>query len=109
MEFKEYQKKAQETAIYPGKGQHLAYPCLGLNGEAGEVAEKYKKVLRDQNGRLSPEIKEQIALELGDVLWYVADIAFELGYQLSTIADMNIKKLQSRKERDKIKGDGDNR
>lgn len=109
MTFKEYQATAQTTAIYPGKGFDLCYPVLGLNGEAGEVAEKYKKCLRDCNGIIDSEMKEALAKELGDVLWYLSDIAFELGYSLQTIAEMNISKLLSRKNRNKIHGAGDDR
>ena len=109
MNFIEYQQKAQEFAIYPTKGKDLSYPILGLNGEAGEVAEKYKKVLRDRKGFMDAETDVEIAKELGDVLWYLSDIAFELGISLETIAKMNIEKLSSRQSRNTLYGDGDNR
>jgi len=109
MEINEYQKLAQMTAIYPGKGENLTYPALGLNGEAGEVADKIKKVFRDNHGDFNQAKKEAIALELGDCLWYIADLAFELGYTLETVAIMNIAKLSSRAKRGLIGGDGDNR
>jgi len=80
---------------------------LGLNGEAGEVAEKLKKILRDKNGEFSQDDKFKIAMELGDVLWYLSDIAFELGFTLENVAILNIQKLSSRKDRDKIHGEGD--
>jgi len=109
MDLNEYQKLAQMTAQYPGKGENLTYPALGLNGEAGEVADKLKKVFRDNHGNFDPERKEAIAYELGDCLWYIADLAIELGYTLETIAIMNITKLSSRAKRGLIGGDGDNR
>ena len=109
MDFNEYQKKAQKTAIYPGKGENLYYPTMGLTGEAGEVAEKVKKLLRDFNNKITDEYKLEILKELGDVLWYVTDIAQELGSSLQDVAELNIKKLESRKKRNVIKGNGDNR
>ncbi len=108
MSLNEYQDKASETANYP-KSQAIPYIMLGLNGEAGEVADKYKKVIRDNEGLMSDDKRLEIAKELGDVLWYVAMGARELGFDLDFIAKQNIGKLQSRKERGKIKGSGDNR
>jgi NTP pyrophosphatase (non-canonical NTP hydrolase) len=107
MTFDEYQKQAQTTAIYPGKGQNITYPVLGLNGEAGEVAEKLKKIFRDKNGEFSQEDKFKIVMELGDVLWYLSDIALEMGFSLENVAILNIQKLSSRKDRNKIHGNGD--
>lgn len=104
----EYQKKASETALYP-KEHGMTYTVLGLNGEAGEIADKYKKVIRDNGGVMSDEKKSEIAKELGDVLWYVAMAAHELGYDLDEVAKRNLEKLQSRKDRGKIQGSGDNR
>jgi len=109
MEFKEYQKKSRKTAIYPNKGNNFIYPVLGLVGESGEVAEKIKKVIRDHNGILTEKQKEEIKKELGDVLWYLAQIATELGLSLEEIAHSNLKKLESRKKRNKLHGSGDNR
>lgn len=108
MTLNEYQKHALETAAYPSKGE-IIYCTLGMTGEAGEVAEKVKKVLRDNNGEFTEEKKEQIALEIGDVLWYIATLSHNLGYTLEEIAEKNYEKLQSRKARGKIHGDGDNR
>jgi NTP pyrophosphatase (non-canonical NTP hydrolase) len=109
MTFEEYQKLSRKTAIYPDKDKNFVYPTLGLAGEAGEVAEKIKKVLRDNNGLMNEERKQELTKELGDVLWYIAQIASELGLSLDKIASFNIEKLQSRKERNMLHGSGDNR
>lgn len=108
MNFQDYQKLSRRTAIYPQE-QNLTYPTLGLNGEAGEVAEKIKKVIRDKSGKVSKLTRDEIAKELGDVLWYVSQLATELGLSLESVAEENLKKLFSRKKRDKILGSGDNR
>jgi myo-inositol catabolism protein IolC len=107
MNFNEYQEKARRTAIYPGKDSNYIYPTLGLVGEAGEVAEKVKKIIRDENGIVSREKKEEIKKELGDVLWYIANLAYELDIKLEEIAQGNIEKIFSRVERNKVHGDGD--
>ncbi len=109
MTFEEYQKKSRETAIYPNKDNNFIYPTLGLSGEAGEIAEKIKKVLRDDKGIIGKEKKEEIKKELGDVLWYISQLATELGLSLDEIALENINKLTSRKKRGKLRGSGDNR
>jgi len=109
MEFKEYQEKSRKTAVYPNKGKNFIYPTLGLAGEAGEVAEKIKKVLRDKNGVIDNETKEMIKKELGDVLWYVSQLATELGLSLDDVVGSNIDKLYDRMKRGKLKGSGDNR
>lgn len=105
-----YQAMSQETAIYP-KGNFIGhmYTALGLTGEAGEVADKIKKIIRDKNGAFTPEDVTEIKKELGDVLWYVAALSTEFGLSLGDIADANISKLQSRKARGKISGSGDDR
>jgi len=103
MTLKQYQDRARVTAIYP-KAQSIIYPALGLAGEAGEVAEKVKKWIRD--GNLD---RDAIAKELGDVLWYIAAMATDLDLDLDRIADMNIQKLADREMRGKIKGSGDDR
>ena len=108
MDFKEYQDKAKTTAIYPEQFK-VNYPILGLSGEAGELANKYKKVLRDDNGVLKDEKRQQLVDEIGDCLWYISAIASDLGVDLDKIATGNIEKLFSRKERGQIKGSGDNR
>ena len=109
MDLNDYQNKARSTAIYPNIGDNAIYPTLGLVGEAGEVAEKMKKVIRDNNGVLTETKKMEVAKELGDVLWYIANLSSELGFDLATIAQMNIDKLNSRKERNVLTGSGDNR
>ncbi len=111
MEFDEYQRKTKETAIYPRDNPMtaLSYATLGLAGEAGEIANKVKKIIRDQDGELSQEVKTKLGKELGDVLWYVSALATELGVNLSSVASDNIDKLFSRKERGVLGGSGDNR
>jgi len=109
MTFEEYQKKSRETAVYPNKDNNFVYPVLGLVGESGEVAEKIKKVFRDDGGIITEQKKEDIKKELGDVLWYIAQVATELHLSLEDIASNNIEKLFSRKERGQLHGSGDNR
>lgn len=104
----EYQRGAIETAIYPDD-YNIIYPALGLAGEAGEVADKVKKVLRDNNGDFSPEKKLEIVKEIGDVLWYCASLSNDLGYTLEEVARINYEKLKSRQARNIINGNGDNR
>lgn len=108
MTFDEYQKKAAETAIYPQR-LRIVYPLIGLAGETGEVAEKVKKIIRDNDGIFNEDEKREIAKELGDVLWYLAAIARDMGYRLDDIAQINLDKIASRNERNKIHGHGDNR
>ncbi|PJE73656.1 MAG: hypothetical protein COV02_01440 [Candidatus Terrybacteria bacterium CG10_big_fil_rev_8_21_14_0_10_41_10] len=109
MDFKEYQEKSRKTALYPDNGNNFTYPTLGLAGEAGEVADKIKKVLRDKGGVVSEETKQELEKELGDVLWYLSQIASELGLSLENVAMKNIEKIYSRLERGKLGGSGDNR
>ena len=90
-------------------GQNFVYPALGLVGEAGEVADKLKKVIRDNGGVLTDPVRDAVAKELGDVLWYVSVLAYEMDYDLNEIAQINIDKLNSRKERGVLSGSGDNR
>jgi NTP pyrophosphatase (non-canonical NTP hydrolase) len=107
--FDEYQKFAKSTALYPKIGKGFIYPALGLAGETGEVLEKIKKLFRDKKGVVGKEDKEELAKELGDILWYVSAISSELGLKLDYVAQKNVEKLTSRKTRDKIHGSGDNR
>jgi len=106
MNFNEYQKAARETSVYPEE-YSIIYPTLGLTGEAGEVAEKVKKHLRD--GTSLATLKEVLSKELGDVLWYVAAICTDLELDLGDVARANIFKLQDRKIRGVLGGSGDER
>ncbi len=110
MELNEYQKQALKTAIYPEKYK-VIYSALGLGNEAGEVMGKIKKWLRgdDGEGEMSKERVEALKGELGDVLWYLAVLANDLGLELNEIAQANVLKLQSRQEKGNLKGDGDTR
>jgi NTP pyrophosphatase (non-canonical NTP hydrolase) len=109
MDFNEYQEKANSTAVYPDKFT-IIYPALGLAGESGEVCEKIKKWLRDENGEvMSEERRQLLKKEIGDVLWYVASLSTDLGFSMDEIANENIEKLFSRKDRGVLKGSGDNR
>ena len=109
MNFDEYQIEARKTAIYPNLGNNFIYPTFGLCGETGEIAEKIKKVIRDDNDKITYEKRVELVKELGDVLWYISNLATELDMNLNIIAEENIRKLQSRLQRNKIHGDGDNR
>lgn len=109
MNFDEYQKVVKKTSIYPAQGNNVAYATLGLAGEAGEVADKVKKLIRDDNGVLTPEKKKEMIKELGDVLWYLTACASELGVNLEEVAVLNTKKVEDRKERGVLSGEGDNR
>ena len=109
MEFDTYQINARKTALYPYLDSNFIYPTLGLVGEAGEVAEKVKKVLRDKNGVIDELTKESIKKELGDVLWYVSNLCTELNFNLEDVALQNLEKLKLRAEKGKISGSGDNR
>ncbi|MFZ2225994.1 MAG: nucleoside triphosphate pyrophosphohydrolase family protein [Candidatus Moraniibacteriota bacterium] len=109
MNFEQYQKKSRVTAKYPNADENYIYPTLGLAGEAGEVAEKIKKILRDKEGKVDDVDREEIKKELGDVLWYLTQLATELKIPLEDVATGNLAKLYDRMERGKLSGDGDNR
>ncbi len=109
MDFKEYQKLAHRTSKMVKVGEDYVYPTLGFVGEAGELANKVKKVFRDDKGILTDERKGDIKHELGDALWYIAEICTCLGVEFEDVAQENIKMLASRLERNKISGSGDNR
>jgi len=122
MDFKEYQKLANQTAIYLDKFkliyERLPEPVmkyLGLSytangrGEVGEIQGKVKKILRDQGGNITDANREDLKKELGDVLWYVSAMCTELGLSMDEVAQSNIDKLFDRKLRDKLTGSGDNR
>jgi len=102
--FDTYQMEAMKTAIYP-KDQGIPYLMLGLIGEVGEVAEKIKKEIRD--GKLVDE--DDLKKELGDILWYLSNLALEFDISLSDVAYTNITKLQDRQKRNALSGSGDNR
>lgn len=108
MTLDEFQEAALETAIYPNP---IIYPTIGLTGEAGEVADKVKKVIRDKGGDFWKDstTREEIMKEIGDVLWYCATLANDLGYTLEEVAETNVEKLLSRKKRGVLGGNGDNR
>ena len=106
MQINEYQTLAKSTAIYP-KDKAMVYPALGLAGEAGEVANKVKKVLRD--GTEIKDVSKDIASEIGDCLWYLSVLAGDIGWDLESIAKLNIDKLQDRANRGKLSGSGDKR
>lgn len=121
MTVNEYQEAALATAVYPEQFR-VIYPALGMNGEAGEVADKVKKVIRDTvlladdcgaddcGAIVLPHDKRiELAKEIGDVLWYCATLAYDIGMKLDDVAQMNINKLKSRQERGKLSGSGDNR
>lgn len=110
MKFDEYQKQAIGTALNPARDFNaLMYRTLGLVGEAGEIAEKVKKILRDKDGKISAQDKQEIIKELGDVLWYLQSLADIMEVPLSVVAEKNLEKIHSRKARGVTKGSGDNR
>ena len=106
MNFNDYQHRTSSTAIYPEE-KSLEYLALGLCSEAGEVAGKLKKIIRDYGSNMTEEKRFELASELGDVLWYVSQLALELNVTLDVIAHENIAKLADRKERGAIGGSGD--
>tara|TARA_B100001013_G_scaffold316624_1_gene224089 strand:- start:170 stop:517 length:348 start_codon:yes stop_codon:yes gene_type:complete len=109
IDFIEYQKLSRRTAVYPNIGNNLYYPALGLAGETGEVMNKIKKIMRDKLDIKDKNLKEMIENELGDILWYISNLATELNLSLDDIAKKNLDKLMDRKKRGKIHGSGDNR
>jgi len=108
MDLDDYQHKAAGTSIYADNIK-VMYPALGLTGEAGEVANKIKKVYRDKGGEFVFSDREQIGAEIGDVLWYLANLCSDLGLSLSEEAQRNLDKLNSRMARGVIGGSGDAR
>lgn len=106
MQFKEYQDFTRTTAIYP-KANAIEYLTLGLASEAGEVAGVVKKKIRDNTYSL--EYQEKLKKEIGDCFWYLARLCDELDLSINEVLTANIEKLQSRKQRDKLTGDGDDR
>jgi NTP pyrophosphatase (non-canonical NTP hydrolase) len=106
MDFTMYQKGAHVTSKIPA-GMELTYPTMGLCREAGEVAEKMKKLYRDKGGVIDEAFIELMTKELGDVLWYVSELCTNLGLDLGHVAYTNLLKLKDRAERGKIHGEGD--
>lgn len=122
MNVNEYERRTRQTAIYPGAGDDgdkvfeieggtlaLMYTALGLAGEAGEITNKIKKVLRDDGMVLTEEKKMQLSGELGDLAWYFVRLCDELGLAPSTVLQENLEKLFDRKDRGVLGGEGDNR
>jgi len=125
MNLNEYQSESRRTAIYPRRippirmmGYEgifpdvecgLVYPTIGLVGESGEFLEKVKKIIRDKEGFIDDSTREKLLDELGDILWYLSQVSFELNYALDGLAERNLKKLRDRQERMKLQGEGDNR
>lgn len=108
MNVKEYQNIIAETAVFP-KDIGLTYCTLGLVGEAGEVAEKVKKLFRDEEGKISPEFRYGVKKELGDVMWYITALSNELGFTLEEVMEANYTKLMLRRQTDTLHGNGDDR
>ena len=110
MTLDEYQEKAAKTALFTGdEFLDLLHWTLGVGGEAGEITEKIKKIVRDKQGHINTTDKEELAKEVGDVLWYLAILAKHLNYSFDDIAEKNLAKLQDRQKRGKLGGSGDNR
>ena len=103
-----YQQVAKTTAIYP-REQAIIYPTLGLTGEAGEVANKVKKIIRDDGNKINEGLVQEISAEIGDCLWYISVLADDIGVKLSDIANSNLEKLENRKKKGTIHGSGDDR
>lgn len=109
IDVEDYQVQSRKTAVYPDVGKNLVFPTLGLAGEAGEVAEKVKKLWRVDFPNPSEGDRKALAKELGDVLWYLAQLATELRISLADVARLNLAKIAARKEKGAIYGEGDNR
>ena len=110
MNFDEYQKQAQQTVItHIDPLMDKTIWVLGISGESSEIAEKWKKIVAYENGEITEEKKAELAKEMGDVLWYLAAFAQTLGLSLQDIAEANIEKVLSRKQRGVTRGRGDNR
>lgn len=110
MDLNEYQQRTKSTAIYPdshtGSDNAITYVILGASGEAGELANTWKKAIRDKDAALA---KEKLRYELGDTLWYISQLATELGMSLEDVAQCNLNKLADRKARNRLGGSGDKR
>lgn len=110
MTLDEYQKQAATTALFTGdEFMDLLHWTLGVGGEAGELTEKIKKIVRDKKGKMNDTDREELMKEVGDVLWYLAVLSRHLGYDFDEVAEKNLAKLKSRQVRGKLGGSGDNR
>jgi NTP pyrophosphatase (non-canonical NTP hydrolase) len=109
MNLNDYQRFVDQNSFYQSKGNKIIYPTLGIVGEAGEVAEQVKKLIRDDGGKLTEDRRKGIVLELGDVLWYMASLCVELGIDFDDVATINIEKIRDRQKRGTLHGDGNNR
>lgn len=111
MDFNEYQEKASVTATFTGKQEEhqLMYLALGICGESGEIAEKIKKMIRNDEGIITDETRELLKLEIGDVLWYLSQLSRVLGFSFDEAAQANITKIMDRRARGVIKSSGDTR
>lgn len=108
MNLKEYQEIINKTAVFP-KEIGLIYCTLGVTGEAGEIAEKVKKLYRDNGGQMTEEIRNSLKKEIGDVLWYCTALSSELGFTLEEVMEANYEKLMKRRETNTLHGNGDDR
>ena len=113
MDFNEYQDRTGDTDVGTAAQDNLKpgwlYYALGIAGEAGELMEKIKKLFRDKSGRIDVSFNNAVIKEIGDILWYLARLCTYLGIDFNEVAETNLKKLESRKKRGKIHGDGDER
>jgi len=110
MNFNDYQQQALTTLLSTGdEFKDIVHGVLGLSGEAGEVADKFKKIVRDKQGEISEQDRQELSKEIGDVLWYIAVLAHLLGVPLEQLVEQNLEKLASRQQRGKLSGSGDNR
>jgi NTP pyrophosphatase (non-canonical NTP hydrolase) len=109
MDFNTYQAEALKTAIYPNVGDNFTYPTLGLAGEAGELSNKVKKIIRDKLDKTDDKVVFDIENEIGDILWYAAVLAMEFGLSLDEIAVNNLFKLHERQNKNTLHGEGDSR
>jgi NTP pyrophosphatase (non-canonical NTP hydrolase) len=107
LDFEEYQRRAARTGGAVDVNHPIVYPTLGLTNEAGEVAGKVKKIFRDRDGVVTDDDREALTRELGDVLWYLAELCTQLGISLEDVAAANIGNLEDRTERGTLAGDGD--
>jgi len=108
-DFDDYQKQCKKTAVYPKIGKNFSYPTIGLMGEAGEVANKIKKLIRDDKGKINNVRRDEIKAEIGDMMWYTAQLSTELGIKFSDVFKANLEKLASRQKRGTLHGSGDKR